>query len=132
MRIVLDTDVASASIKQKLPPALLRQLTGHEPAITFVTVGELEKWVHLRDLGQRRRREIETFIAAMPRIPGGQDVARTWGQISAYAERRGRPRPVNDSWIAACCLTYDLPLATMNVGHFDDFVEFEGLRLVTP
>lgn len=38
---------------------------------------ELEKWVHPRDLGQRRRREIEMFIAALPRIPGSQDVART-------------------------------------------------------
>jgi predicted nucleic acid-binding protein len=44
----------------------------------------------------------------------------------------GRPRPVNDSRITACCLTYDLPLATLNVGHFDDFVVYEGLRLVTP
>ena len=49
----------------------------------------------------------------------------------AYAEKRGRPRPVNDSWIAACCLTYDLPLATMNVADFEDFVEYEGLRLIT-
>lgn len=87
MRIVLDTDVASVSLRQQLPPAVLRQISGHEPAITFVTIGELVKWVHLRDLGQRRRREIETFIAA--------------------------------------------PLATLNVGHFEDFVEFEGLRLVT-
>lgn len=78
MRIVLDTDVASVSIRQQLPPALLRRISGYEPAITFVTIGELEKWVHLRDLGQRRRREIEMFIAALPRIPGGQDVARTW------------------------------------------------------
>jgi hypothetical protein len=40
------------------------------------------------------------------------DVARIWGQISAYAVRRGQPRPANDSWIAACTLTYGLPLAT--------------------
>lgn len=71
-------------------------------------------------------------IAMRPMLPGGRDVATKWGEIVAYAEKRGRPRPVNDSWIAACCLTYDLPLATLNVGHFDDFVEFEGLRLLTP
>ena len=65
-------------------------------------------------------------------LTGGRDVARTWGEIVAYADKRGRPRPVNDSWIAACCLTYELPLATLNRGHFDDFVEFEGLRLLLP
>lgn len=24
------------------------------------------------------------------------------------------PRPVNDTWVAACCIAYDLPLATLN------------------
>jgi predicted nucleic acid-binding protein len=41
--------------------------------------------------------------------------------IAAYAYLRGRPRPTNDSWIAACCLAYDLPLATQNVKDFQDF-----------
>jgi predicted nucleic acid-binding protein len=59
------------------------------------------------------------------------DVARTWGQISAYAIRRGRPRPANDSWIAACALTYGLPLATLNVKDYEDFAEHEGLTLIS-
>lgn len=50
----------------------------------------------------------------------------------AYAEKRGRPRPVNDSWIAACCLVHNLPLATLNIGHFGDFAEHEGLQIITP
>jgi len=32
--------------------------------------------------------------------------------------------------IAACCLVYDLPLATLNVKDFKDFVEHEGLTLI--
>jgi toxin FitB len=38
---------------------------------------------------------------------------------------------VNDSWVAACCPAYDLPLATRNVGDFNDFAEYEGLRLIS-
>jgi predicted nucleic acid-binding protein len=38
---------------------------------------------------------------------------------------------VNDSWIAACCLTYDLPLATLNVLDYQDYVTYEGLELIT-
>jgi hypothetical protein len=53
-----------------------------------------------------------------------------WGEISAHAARRGRLRPQNDTWIAACCLVYDLPLATLNVKDFEDFVEYEGLSLI--
>ncbi|MGH3503570.1 MAG: hypothetical protein ACRDQA_22130 [Nocardioidaceae bacterium] len=64
-------------------------------------------------------------------IDSDDEVSRTWGRICADANRRGRPRPVNDSWIAACCLASELPLATLNVKYFSDFAEHEGLRLIT-
>ena len=131
VRLVLDTDVASHLLKRTVPPSLLAKIAPHEAALTFATIGELTKWTFVRDLGQRRRREIELFVAAKPKIPGGQDVARKWGEIVAYAEKRGRPRPINDSWIAACCLTYDLALATLNVSDFADYAEYEGPRIIT-
>ncbi|MGH3977391.1 MAG: hypothetical protein ACRDRZ_00035 [Pseudonocardiaceae bacterium] len=43
-RVVLDTDVASLSIKQQLPPVLVRELIGVQVGITFVTLGELTRW----------------------------------------------------------------------------------------
>jgi toxin FitB len=106
-------------------------LIGHELLTTFVSAGELERWTIQRQLGARRKAEIDRWISG-PLLTGGRDVARKWGEIVAYADKRGRPRPVNESSIAACCLTYELPLATLNRGHFDDFVEFEGLRLLLP
>jgi hypothetical protein len=57
-------------------------------------------------------------------------VARIRGEISAHATRRGRPRPQNDTWIAADCLAYNLPLATLNTTDFSDIVEHEVLVLV--
>ena len=53
-----------------------------------------------------------------------------WGRISAAAIRRGRARPANDTWIAACALTYGLPLATLNAKDFEDFGEHDGLNLL--
>jgi toxin FitB len=50
---------------------------------------------------------------------------------SAFAIRRGWPRPANDTWIAACCLVYELPLATLNVKDFVDFAEYDGLTIIT-
>lgn len=131
MRIVLDTDVSSLLLKRTLPPAWLAALAPHEPAISFVTVGELRKWTVVRELGASRLAALDAWVAARPKIPATTDVARKWGEIVGYAERRGRPRPINDSWIAACCLTYDLPLATLNSADFDDFVEYEGLRIIS-
>lgn len=49
------------------------------------------------------------------------------------AQQRGRPRPQNDTWIAACCLVDNLPLATLNTKDFADFADFaehDGLILL--
>jgi hypothetical protein len=129
-RVILDTDVASLSIKQQLPPTLLRELLGAQIGITFITLGELTRWATLRQWGPTRRAELEGWLATRPTLPYTDDVARHWGEISAHATRRGRPRPQNDTWIAACCLAYELPLATLNVKDFRDFAEHEGLRLL--
>ncbi len=53
------------------------------------------------------------------------------GRIAAVIQRGGA-RPANDTWIAACALTYGLPLATLNGKDFKDFAEHEGLRLIIP
>ena len=129
-QVVLDTDVASLLIKQRLPATLLRQIVGAQAAITFVTLGELTRWATLRQWGGPRRAELTDWLAARPTVPYTDEIARIWGEISAHATRRGRPRPQNDTWIAACCLAYDLPLATLNVKDFRDFAEHEGLTLI--
>jgi toxin FitB len=54
-----------------------------------------------------------------------------WVEISAFAVKRGRARPQNDTWIAAACLVHEVPLATLNVKDFADFVDHEGLALIT-
>jgi toxin FitB len=124
-RIILDTDVASLIIKQRLPAPLVRELIGAQTGITFVTLGELTRWATTRQWGGPRRSKGRAADAA-----NTDEVARTWGEISAHAARRGRPPPQNDTWIAACALAYDLPLATINLKDFRDFAEHEGLVLV--
>jgi predicted nucleic acid-binding protein len=63
---------------------------------------------------------------------GQQGRRRYLGELSAAAIQRGRTRPVNDTWVAACCLAYQLPLATLNLKDFKDFAEHHGLRLLEP
>jgi toxin FitB len=67
----------------------------------------------------------------MVTLPYDQHVAERWGQIQAAAQLRGRPRPVNDSWVAACCLVRDLPLITFNTKDYLDYTEHEGLTLLS-
>jgi predicted nucleic acid-binding protein len=56
--------------------------------------------------------------------------APIWGRLSAETSLRGRPRPVNDMWIAACCLAYEVPLATLNLKDYEDFAEHQGLSIL--
>ncbi len=128
--VVLDTDVASNLIRRRTSDDMARALAGHVLAVTFVTVGELTKWTLVRRWGPRNLDTMRQFLAGLVVLPYDQHVATRWGEIQAYAQLRGRPRPTNDSWIAACCLARDLPLATLNVKDYADFVEHEGLVLV--
>ena len=128
--VVLDTDVASVILRGRLVDPLQSRLTGETWCITFVTLGELTKWTVLRSWGSRKLAELADWRRQVVLLPYSERVAIRWGELQADAERRGRPRPVNDTWIAACCLVRDLPLATLNLKDFEDFAEHDGLRVI--
>lgn len=128
--VVLDTDVASLSLRGRLPEPLRARLAGQGVCITFVTVGELAKWASVRSWGPRRRADLTQWRRQrVVVLPYDETVAETWGELQARAQQRGRPRSVNDTWIAACCLVERLPLITFNVKDFHDFADNDGLRL---
>jgi predicted nucleic acid-binding protein len=128
--VVLDTDVASRAHLGKLtgPPAT--RLIGRRPVITFVTYGELTQWTEVRSWGGRRRQELADWLSDIPVLQGDEAVAATWGRIAAAGMKAGLPRPVNDMWIAACCLTHGLPLATLNLKDYAYFKDEHGLRIL--
>jgi toxin FitB len=91
--------------------------------------GELTKWTILRSWGPRRLAELADWRRGVVLLPFDGAVATTWGELQARAMNRGRPRPVNDNWIAACCLVNGLPLATFNTKDFADIAQYDGLEL---
>ncbi len=126
--VVLDTDAASRLQKGQLTRAVAESLVGATLALSFVTVGELLKWAEVRSWGAPRRAELDRWLAPIPVVPVDRDVCAEWAKLAAAAERRGRPRPVNDMWVAASCLAADVPLATYNRADFEDFERYHGLR----
>jgi len=128
--VVIDTDVASLLQKGRVPAWVHRHLADARVWLTFVTVGELWKWAEVRSWGTRTRSGLETWIAKRPVIPYDLEIARTWARLSGGSQLRGRPRPHNDTWIAACCVRHNLPLVTLNKKDFVDFVEHDGLILL--
>lgn len=128
--VILDTDVASAVLRSRASDQLRARTAGKTVCITFVTLGELTKWMIMRSWGPNRLAEFIEWRRKVVVLPYNVAVATTWGEIQARAQRRGRPRPVNDSWIAACALVFGVPLATFNTKDFADFAQHDGLRLM--
>jgi predicted nucleic acid-binding protein len=130
--VVLDTDVASLIFRKRLPAAMAARLANKTWCLTFVTIGEMTQWAALRDWSRRNLASLEAWMADCVSINASWEVAQSWGRLSAAGKRRGQTHPINDTWIASCCLTEGLPLATVNVKDYEGFVEHYGLTLVTP
>ncbi len=107
------------------------QLADHTLCLTFVTVGEMTRWAEKRNWGTRQRTDLVQWIGRLAVLGYDIHVATRWGRMMAAGDRRGRTRPKNDTWIAACCLEARLPLATNNVKDFADLEDEQGLKLIT-
>ena len=130
IRIVLDTDVVSLYRTGRLPSGFARHVAANDPSIAFPTAGEPWRWALARRWGGARRGGLELFLDQALILPAHLEVAKVWGEMAAGAQRRGRPRPINDTWIAACCIEGGLPLLTLNHRDFADFAEHDGLVLL--
>lgn len=95
------------------------------PSESYGNGAEVRSW------GEANRSRLGAWIAARPVLPYDAEIARTWARMSAGAQLRGRPRPQNDTWIAACCVRHGVPLVTLNTKDFAPFVEHDGLVLLT-
>ena len=80
--------------------------------------------------GERNRQELDAWIARRPAVRYNDEVARTWARLTAGAQRRGRPRPQNDTWIAACCVRHGIGSVPINTKDFEDY-RADGLVLLT-
>lgn len=92
-------------------------------AISTVSLGELRLGVlAARDPAVASTR-LATYRAALAFEPLVVDdaVANAWAELVATLRAAGRRMPVNDSWIAATALAYDLPVVTQDADY--DVVE---------
>jgi predicted nucleic acid-binding protein len=89
--IVLDTDVASKILKDRLTDPLRSRLAGHSLCITFVTLAELSQWRVIRDWGPRRMASFDAWRHRVGLLPYDEAIAIKWGEIQGNAHLRGRP-----------------------------------------
>lgn len=134
---LLDTNVVSELVANQPASQVVRWTAAQRPERLFlsvITLGELAKGVSRLDLGRRRERLARWLAEDLPAqfvgrlLPFDQVAAVRWGEMTAEAERGGRPRPAVDLQIAATAACAGLGVATRNTADF----EGTGLEIVNP
>ena len=127
MRVLLDTCVLS-ELDREGGSDNVRQAVSELPEgatfISAVSVGEIAKGIALLDVSARQRRllswlnGLETDFAESI-LPVNTEIARTWGEITARAQRQGRAVHTADGLIAATALCHGLYVMTRNTSDFE-------------
>jgi predicted nucleic acid-binding protein len=128
--VIVDTDVVSYLFKSDTRGALYEpHLAGALPAISFMTLAELEQWTILHNWGARRHAELLRFVKDRFIVVDSNDaLCRKWAEVRGATVSVGRKIETADGWIAATALVYGAPLITHNR---DDFADVPGLTVIT-
>jgi tRNA(fMet)-specific endonuclease VapC len=123
---LLDTNTVSYAIANN-PPQVAEKvaIVGIlATAVSTVTEAELRYGVARNPGALRRRASVESFLDDAAILPWDSAAARTYGQLRAAQERKGRPLSIEDLMIAAHALSQDLTLVT----HDQVFSYVDGLQ----
>jgi len=120
---LLDTNIVSAYIKGDRQ--VERRLVEVECTIPAPVVGELYHWVFYPITNSERLNRLRSFLAVFPVLETDRATGEQYGLISARLQAQGQRIPINDMWIAALALQYDLIVATRD----SDFDRIPRLRV---
>ena len=127
MRVLLDTCVLSELNREGGSDCVrqaVSELADEAIYLSVVSLGEIAKGVALLDTGARQRHllswlnGLETQYADRL-LSVDAETARVWGEMTARAQRQGRPVPMADGLIAATALRHGLQIMTRNTADFE-------------
>lgn len=123
-RYLLDTNVAIAVLERELNLES-RRGSGLEAFLNTIVLGELLFGAEKSQRVQENIDRIEKLASVCPVLSCDEETARFYGTMKTLIQKKGRPIPENDLWIAASARRYGLTLASRD-SHFKDV---EGLDL---
>ena len=126
--VVVDTCVVSLLFKSDTRAETYRpHLEGNLLVISFMTLAELYRWPLERGWGEARRKDLDEHLRDYVVYPVNRALCRQWAETTDQARRGGHPIEVEDAWIAATALLYDIPLVSNNRRHFEHVPDLELL-----
>jgi len=115
-KILLDSNFVIDLLKGN--QAAQKLLSAAEQVYVPATVmGELFHGAEVSNRRKAKMAEAEEFASGSNLLPCDLETARHYGGIRGTLQRRGRPIPENDIWIAALAQQHDLAVATKDA-HF--------------
>jgi tRNA(fMet)-specific endonuclease VapC len=125
-RYLLDTNIVSYLLKGQMPAAKQRyeQEDAGSKAVSSITEAEVFYGVANKPSAVKLSAAAEKFFANASVLPWDSAAARTYGQLRADQERKGRPLSVEDMMIAAHASSQGLTLVT----HDSVFSFVDGLK----
>lgn len=113
----LDTNIAIAFLKrEELVTKRLRVL--ERPLVPAPVVAELLYGAYRSQSVGQNLSGVYDLVGVGEFVACNLMVCEQHARLKALLANAGRPIPVNDLWIAACCLATDATLVTRD-GHFD-------------
>lgn len=133
MKLVLDTRIYS-DFAEGLPDVVdILATSGEHLSMPSIVLGELSYGFmkgSRRDLNEKKLLQIIDQLK-MEIITVDQHVARKYGIIYSSLVKNGQKIPINDVWIAACCMETGGTLLTRDK-HFQFIDQIETIILKAP
>ncbi len=133
MKLVLDTNIYS-DFAEGLPDVVdILATSGEQLFLPSIVLGELSYGFmkgSRRDFNEKKLREIVSRLK-MEIVTVDEHVARKYAIIYNSLVKKGRKIPVNDVWIAACCMETGGTLLTRDK-HFEFIDHIETIILKGP
>ena len=113
---LLDTNIVIAIMRRD--PGL-RWVLRHDTRylLPSIVVGELFYGAYKSSQVSANLHRLSQLTARLPVLPCGAETADHYGQIKMTLQKRGKPIPQNDIWIAALAKQHQLTLLTRD-DHF--------------
>lgn len=138
VRYLLDTNVLSEALKTSPDERVIRWLGANSSAdyaISVLTLGEFEKGVSSMAAGRRRASLEKWLTIELPRqfssgrvLAIDDQIALSWGRLTASGRAMGRPLPVVDGLLLATAEARGLTLVTRNEAD----CEGRGVPILNP
>jgi len=119
VRVCLDTNAYTAFARKD---ERLREIVraAHSLILTFVAVAELRAGFRYGKAGPQNEKILQRFLT-MDRVEliyADEQTTHHYATLYRQLRAQGTPIPINDLWIAALVMQYDLVLCTLD-RHFD-------------